>query len=105
MNTINEWATRHEIPPAALNELFLALGAMSPDPAVRSDGDGEMLHEVALAGPEVSDSRARRDRLLSTESTTSESAPFNASDSVLESISERTFCICRSERRPKSSNM
>ena len=40
MNTINEWATRHSIPPAALNELLLALGAMSPDPAVQS-GESE----------------------------------------------------------------
>lgn len=40
MNTINEWATRHNIPLAALTELYQALGAMSPDPAVQS-GESE----------------------------------------------------------------
>ena len=40
MNTINEWATRHNIPAAALTDLLQQLGAMSPDPDVQS-GESE----------------------------------------------------------------
>jgi len=34
MNNINEWAARWSIPPAALDDLRRALGALSPDPAL-----------------------------------------------------------------------